>query len=186
MDSTLIKKIEIERKFATAVYKNFVSLRYGMDPCCIIDAEAATIDKELCDWQDKMKCEATCVETQVESKGFLTSTPYDEPVHTHSSSGASCAPVTYCPDNSVLESILKSIQEINIKLEGADLDEDGFVFTQPTDATEWYIEHNLGKFPNIRLEMLDGTDINGQITYIDENTLKVNFDVAVSGKAFLS
>ena len=34
--------------------------------------------------------------------------------------------------------------------------------------------------------MLDGTDINGQITYIDENTLKVNFDVAVSGKAFLS
>jgi hypothetical protein len=186
MDYALIKKIEIETKFATAVYKNFVSLRFGMDPCCIIDAEAASIDKQLCDWQDKIKCESTCVDEPVESTGYLTSTPYDEPIKSSSKSAASCAPVTYCPDNSVLESILKSIQEINLKLENADLDEDGFVFTQPTDSLQWDIEHNLGKFPNIRLEMLDGTDINGQITYIDENNLRVNFDVAVSGKAFLS
>ena len=33
-----------------------MSLRYGLEPCCIIDMEAAVIDKNLCDWEDlKMK-----------------------------------------------------------------------------------------------------------------------------------
>ena len=35
MDSKLIKTIETEKKFATAVYKNFNSIRFGMTPCCI-------------------------------------------------------------------------------------------------------------------------------------------------------
>ena len=34
--------------------------------------------------------------------------------------------------------------------------------------------------------MPDGTDINGQVTNIDVNNMKVNFDVPVAGTAYLS
>jgi len=185
MDTALIKEIEIQKKFATATYKNFVALRYGMKPCCILDAEAAALDKELCDWQSKLSCETTCVE-EVASQGYLTSTAYTEPVKQVVSSDASCPSVTYCPDNSVLENILSSIQDINKKLENADLDEDSFEFVQNDESTTWFINHDLGKYPNIRMELFDGTDINGQVTNIDKSNMEVNFDVPVAGKAFLS
>lgn len=184
MDNTLIKKIEIERKFATAVYKNFVSLRFGMNPCCIIDEEAATINKELCDWQEKATCEQTCNDTAVESKGFLKSTPYQEAPSTSSAKTASCAPVTYCPDTSVLDNILKSIQELSSRIDDQKVDD--YVFTQSEDSITWEIEHNLDKYPNVRLELLDGTDIQGEITNIDKNNMRVTFDVAVSGRAYLT
>jgi len=186
MDTALIKEIQIQKKFATATYKNFVALRYGMIPCCVVDAEAAALEKELCDWQSKLKCETSCVGVTVnENVGYLTSTPYTEqPKATQITSDASCPSVTYCPDNSVLENILKSIKEIQNELGNKVID--GFVFTQTKESKEWVIEHNLAKYPNIRMEMPDGTDINGQVTNVDENNMKVNFDVAVSGTAYLS
>ena len=185
MDTALIKEIQIQKKFATATYKNFVALRYGMIPCCVVDAEAAALEKELCDWQSKLKCETSCVGVTVnENVGYLTSTPYVDQPKVSQTSSASCPSVTYCPDNSVLENILTSIKEIQTELNKKIVD--GFVFTQETVSTEWIIPHNLDKYPNIRMEMPDGTDINGQVTNIDVNSMKVNFDVPVAGTAYLS
>ncbi len=48
-----LKKIEIEQKFAEAVYKDFNSIRYGFTPCCYTNLQDVKIKKELCDWQDK-------------------------------------------------------------------------------------------------------------------------------------
>ena len=63
MDNALIKKITTEKKFATAVYKNFMSLRYGMDPCCVIDMDEASLAKWCSDWKDLSGCDDVCVTT---------------------------------------------------------------------------------------------------------------------------
>ena len=48
-----VKKIEIEQKFAEAVYRDFNQKRYGLSPCCLAELTDIKIKKELCDWQDK-------------------------------------------------------------------------------------------------------------------------------------
>ena len=40
--------------------------------------------------------------------------------------------------------------------------------------------------PNVRTEDLTGTDIQGVIDYIDNNRLKIYFNQAVAGRAYLS
>lgn len=57
----LIKKIEIEQKFAEAVYRDFRSKRYGIESCCYSDLENAKIKKQICDWQDLSETETSCV-----------------------------------------------------------------------------------------------------------------------------
>lgn len=52
MDSAHIKRIDIQRRFANATFKNFTALRYGLTPCCIVDMDSAAIDKQMCDWQE--------------------------------------------------------------------------------------------------------------------------------------
>jgi len=47
------KKIEIEQKFAEAVYRDFNQKRYGLSPCCLAELTDIKIKKEMCDWQDK-------------------------------------------------------------------------------------------------------------------------------------
>tara|TARA_R100000734_G_C3226748_1_gene36240 strand:+ start:254 stop:433 length:180 start_codon:yes stop_codon:yes gene_type:complete len=52
-DQNIIKKIEINQKFADYVYKDFSARRFGITSCCSLDQlESAIIKKELCDWQD--------------------------------------------------------------------------------------------------------------------------------------
>lgn len=48
-----LKKIEIEQKFAEAVYRDFNQKRYGLSPCCLAELTDIKIKKEMCDWQDK-------------------------------------------------------------------------------------------------------------------------------------
>ena len=48
----LVKKIETEKVFADAIYKDFKADRFGISKCCYQDTQSATIKKYLCDWQD--------------------------------------------------------------------------------------------------------------------------------------
>lgn len=61
-----------------------------------------------------------------------------------------------------------------------------FEFIQDTEATIWDIQHNLGFNPNVRLEDSDGTDIVGSVEHLSANRLKITFNQAVAGKAYLS
>ena len=61
-----------------------------------------------------------------------------------------------------------------------------FEFVQQTAATVWTINHNMGLKPNVKLEDLLGNDIQGAIDFIDNNTVRVTFNQAVAGKAYLS
>ena len=52
-DRHLIKRIEVEQKFADYIYKEFRAKRYGLAPCCSLEQmDKYKIKKELCDWND--------------------------------------------------------------------------------------------------------------------------------------
>ena len=61
-----------------------------------------------------------------------------------------------------------------------------FVFTQGVPATTWNIQHNLGKFPSVSVINNNNVIINGEVTYIDNNNVQLNFSAGFSGKAYLN
>ena len=61
-----------------------------------------------------------------------------------------------------------------------------FIFNQEEPLKEWIIEHNLNKYPYIVTVDLNGEEIIGDKTYIDNNIVKVTFTSLVSGKAYLN
>lgn len=61
--SSILKKIEVEQKFAQAVYKDFKAKRFGLTPCCNYDLEKIKIKKELCDFQDLQKVDDDLIPT---------------------------------------------------------------------------------------------------------------------------
>jgi len=61
-----------------------------------------------------------------------------------------------------------------------------FVFTQGAAATQWSIQHNLGKFPSVSVINNNNVIINGEVKYIDSNNIQLNFSAGFSGKAYLN
>ncbi len=61
-----------------------------------------------------------------------------------------------------------------------------FVFTQGIPATTWNIQHNLGKFPSVSVINNNDVVINGEVTYIDNNNVQLNFSDGFTGKAYLN
>jgi hypothetical protein len=169
----LVKRIEVEQKFAEAVFRDFRAKRYGLSQCCYTDLTKAKIKKELCDWQDRTSCEDT-------NSCSITTRTVEMPT--------SCPQVTSCPDQSVLDNILKTLADIQKQIaDGAiSATPDSYVHSQSPDSTTWTIVHNLNKYPNVRIEDPSGADIMGEITYVDLNTLEISFAVSIAGTAYLS
>ena len=61
-----------------------------------------------------------------------------------------------------------------------------FTFVQAAPATVWNIPHNLGKFPSVTVINNNDIVINGEITYIDNNNVQLNFSAGFTGKAYLN
>ena len=61
-----------------------------------------------------------------------------------------------------------------------------FEFTQGVPATTWNIQHNLGKFPSVSVINNNNVIINGEVTYIDNNNVQLNFSAGFTGKAYLN
>lgn len=61
-----------------------------------------------------------------------------------------------------------------------------YTYIQPTPSTNWIIEHNLNKFPSVSVVNNNNLLIHGEITYVDENNLTINFSAGFSGKAYLN
>jgi len=173
MDSTLIKKIETEKKFATAVYKNFMSLRYGMDPCCLVDMEAASIKKWLCDWDD------LTLQVATPSEDLKTTTQSIIVCQTPTETGVTSW------TSADIDALIKRIEI----LETAALEDEkdlNYVHDQSIASTTWTIIHNLNKKPSVRIEDLLKNDIMGEIDYTDNNTVTIQFAIPVAGSAYLN
>jgi len=61
-----------------------------------------------------------------------------------------------------------------------------FVFQQMVPDTLWTIVHNLNGYPNVTVVESDGSEIEGEISYIDTTTITFEIAWPVSGKAYLS
>ena len=61
-----------------------------------------------------------------------------------------------------------------------------FVFEQNVDSKVWEISHNLGKFPSISVFDTAGTEMLGDIQYIDNNTVNITFSEEIRGTAYLN
>jgi hypothetical protein len=65
-------------------------------------------------------------------------------------------------------------------------DDANFVFEQIAPATTWDITHNLGKFPSVSVVDSGGNAVNGDVVYLNPNSLQVTFNSPFGGKVFLN
>ena len=61
-----------------------------------------------------------------------------------------------------------------------------FEFTKVTPSTNWDIQHDMGKFPSVSVVNNNNVLMYGEITYVDQNNLTINFSAGFSGKAYLN
>lgn len=61
-----------------------------------------------------------------------------------------------------------------------------YTFVQSTPTTIWHIAHNLDGYPVVVAVDNSGNVVEPAVQYTDVNTVVLTFDVAVSGKAYLS
>lgn len=61
-----------------------------------------------------------------------------------------------------------------------------FIYVQAVPSVLWTIEHNLNKFPSVSVVNINNVLMYGQVTYIDENNLTIEFSAGFSGKAYMN
>lgn len=61
-----------------------------------------------------------------------------------------------------------------------------FVFEQAVPATTWNITHDLGGFPSVTVVDSAKTQVVGEVTYVDEENIVIEFASAFTGLAFLT
>jgi hypothetical protein len=61
-----------------------------------------------------------------------------------------------------------------------------YIFEQTEPSSEWFIQHNLNKYPYVITVDLNGEEFFGDKIYIDSNSLKILFTTKTVGKAYLN
>lgn len=61
-----------------------------------------------------------------------------------------------------------------------------YVHVQDAAAAVWTITHNLGYYPSVTIVDSAGSEVVGDITYPDQNTVTATFGGAFGGRAYLS
>ncbi len=87
-----------------------------------------------------------------------------------------------------VETNSSSISDLNQRvdaIEGIDSDKN-FVHTQGSPSDTWMISHPLNKYPSVTIIDSGGTEVIGNIEYIDTSTVVVTFASGFSGKAILN
>ena len=63
---------------------------------------------------------------------------------------------------------------------------DTFIYVQNIPATVWNITHTLNKLPSVMVVDTGNTVVQGEITYIDNSNITINFTAGFAGKAYLN
>ena len=61
-----------------------------------------------------------------------------------------------------------------------------YVFIQNAPSVLWTINHNLNKRPSVSVVNINNIMVYGDVTYIDDNNLTIEFSAGFSGKAYLN
>ena len=62
----------------------------------------------------------------------------------------------------------------------------GFTYTPDDSQQVWYITHNLGFYPSVRVVNIFGTEFIGDVVYTDISSLTITFSGPVYATAYLS
>lgn len=57
---------------------------------------------------------------------------------------------------------------------------------QDAAALEWTVTHNLGKYPSVTVIDSGGSQVHGDVEYVNLNTLVIRFSAAFGGEAHLN
>lgn len=61
-----------------------------------------------------------------------------------------------------------------------------YLHDQQVASNTWLISHNLQRFPSVTVVDSSGNVVYGDVTYVTENEVTINFSGAFSGKAYLN
>ena len=61
-----------------------------------------------------------------------------------------------------------------------------YVHKQTTSAIQWDINHNLDKYPSVTVVDSAGTQVYGDVNYVDRNHLTITFTSEFGGRAYLN
>lgn len=74
--------------------------------------------------------------------------------------------------------IAQDIKNINNKIDG-----DLYLMEE---GMEWIIDHNLNRYPNVKITDPDGNTVEGDIRYVNANRIILSSEVVFSGIAYLN
>jgi hypothetical protein len=57
---------------------------------------------------------------------------------------------------------------------------------QSPAASEWVIDHGLGKWPSVTIIDSAGDEVEGDVTFVNQNRVIVTFSAAFAGSAFVN
>jgi hypothetical protein len=166
MEQALVKRIKTEQNFAAQAYTNFKEIKFGIEPCCYIDFETATLNKYLSDWKNSASNKIIIDSGQV---GIFI-----EPlaiINTEASMFCPVVPTNVCTIID-LESIL--------------CDKGTYIHTQDVPLSVWVITHNLISYPSVTVVDSLNHVVVGDIVYNSSNMLTITFTTAFAGYAYLN
>lgn len=91
------------------------------------------------------------------------------------------------PENNnwfVWDSTLQEFVDTGIYAGGND--DKNYIHNQSTASARWVVVHNLNKYPSVSITDSAGSQVFGEVQYVDENNLIITFSAAFSGKAYMN
>lgn len=61
-----------------------------------------------------------------------------------------------------------------------------YIHNQAVSSSHWVVTHNMGFFPSVSVVDSGGNMVVGDVTYISEDQISIDFSASFGGKAYLS
>jgi len=79
-----------------------------------------------------------------------------------------------------------NVEEENVTVNQEITYDKNYLHLQNIASNEWIINHNLDKYPSVTVIDSAGSEVIGEVEYMDLNNLKIKFAGSFSGKATLN
>jgi len=198
MRTYLQNRVKYNKQFADVMHRLYKQMRYGIDSCKPDqDNQLISMRKELVEWEAN-EDDGALSETKIQLKTWL-GVKYDDVLYSKGGTGyfmsedgkGPALGLDYMSTQQAGQNIIEinsggCITRINLNPAITINQNSSFVFTQQIASTMWDVVHGMNLIPSVRTEDLTGVDIVGTIDVIDNNRIKIYFNQAVAGRAYLS
>lgn len=84
------------------------------------------------------------------------------------------------------DTVYPSVKAVEDRLNSASITDKNYVHDQGADSATWNITHNLNKHPSVTVRDTSSRIVEGEVTYVDNNSLTIEFNAPFSGTATLN